>query len=157
MLRAGDFMHVEFGASYRRYAATIARQLCLGRPTPRMREIYQVARDACDACIAAIEPGVSCRIPHQAAAEVIANAGMDDYRLHTTGYGIAPGYPPSWGELIHFMSDSSYTLEPGMVLSVEPPIFIHEERLGARIIDNVLVTEEGCEILSRFSRDLIEI
>jgi Xaa-Pro dipeptidase len=44
-----------------------------------------------------------------------------------------------------------------MVLSVEPPVFLGEERLGARIIDNVLVTRDGCELLSRASRDLIVI
>ena len=88
---------------------------------------------------------------------MIAGAGLDDYRLHTTGYGIAPGYPPSWGEYIHLFADSGYTLEAGMVLSIEPPVFIYEERLGVRIIDDVLVTESGAEILSRISRDLIVI
>ena len=43
-----------------------------------------------------------------------------------------------------------------MVVSIEPPIFLGDERIGARIIDNVLVTNEGCELLSRFSRDIIE-
>ena len=42
-----------------------------------------------------------------------------------------------------------------MVISIEPPVFIHEEKLGARIIDNVLVTDSGAEILSSFTRDLI--
>jgi Xaa-Pro dipeptidase len=48
-------------------------------------------------------------------------------------------------------------LEAGMVVSVEPPICIHEERLGVRIIDNVLVTRTGAEILSRTSRELVVI
>jgi Xaa-Pro dipeptidase len=52
---------------------------------------------------------------------------------------------------------SSYTLRAGMVLSVEPPVFLGEEALGARIIDNVLVTTSGAELLSRVSRDLIII
>jgi Xaa-Pro dipeptidase len=150
-------MHIEYGATYRRYCVTIGRQLCLGEPTPRMREIYQVVRNACDACIAEIRSGVPARRPHEAAKRVIADAGMDRYRVHTTGYGIAPGFPPSWGEHIHLFADSTYTLEAGMVVSVEPPIMIHEERLGARIIDNVLVTDSGAEILSGFTRDLILI
>jgi Xaa-Pro dipeptidase len=155
ILRRGDFMHIEYGAAYRRYCATIGRQFCLGTPSPRMRELYQVVRDACDACIAEVRVGVPAARPHAAAKKVIAEAGLDRYRLHTTGYGIAPGYPPSWGEYIHFFADSDYTLEAGMVLSVEPPVFIHEERLGARIIDDVVVTETGAEILSRSSRDLL--
>jgi Xaa-Pro dipeptidase len=156
-LRDGDFMHIEYGAAYRRYCATIGRQFCLGEPSARMREVYQVVRDACDACIAEIRAGVPATRPHEAAKKVIADAGMDRYRLHTTGYGIAPGYPPSWGEYIHLFADSAYTLEAGMVLSVEPPVFIHEEKLGARIIDNVLVTETGAEIVSGFTRDLVRL
>ena len=53
------------------------------------------------------------------------------------------------------IGSSDYVLRAGMVLSVEPPVFLGQERLGARIIDNVLVTREGCELLSRTSRDLI--
>ncbi len=156
-IRAGDTMHIEFGAARHRYCVTIGRQLNLGEPTPRVLEIYRVVRDACDACIAEIRAGVPAARPHEAAKTVIANAGLDHCRLHTTGYGIAPGYPPSWGEYICLFSDSSYTLEPGMVVSVEPPVFIHEERLGVRIIDDVLVTETGAEILSRASRDMVVI
>ncbi len=155
VLQDGDFMHVEYGAAYRRYCTTIGRQFCLGEPTARMREIYHVVRESCDACIAEIHAGVHATRPHEAAKKIIAGAGMDQYRLHTTGYGIAPGYPPSWGEYIHLFADSTYTLEAGMILSIEPPVFIHEEKLGARIIDNVLVTETGAEILSAVSRDLM--
>ena len=72
-----------------------------------------------------------------------------------TGYGIAPGYAPSWGEYIHFFADSTDTLEAGRVLSVEPPVLIHEEKLGAHVIDDVLVTDTGVEVLSRFARDLV--
>ena len=52
---------------------------------------------------------------------------------------------------------SPYTLEAGMVLSVEPPIFIPEEHIGARVIDNILIKEDGAEILSGFTRELIEL
>jgi Xaa-Pro dipeptidase len=55
------------------------------------------------------------------------------------------------------LADSNYTLRAGMVISVEPPVFIGHERLGARLIDNVLVTNDGAELLSRVSRDLIVV
>ena len=58
---------------------------------------------------------------------------------------------------MHLFGGSRYTLQAGMVVTVEPPVFIGEERLGARIIDNVLVTHDGAELLSRFSRDLIVV
>ncbi len=156
-LRRGDFGNVEYGATYKRYTATIGRQFSMGPPTPRMRALYAVVRSAADACIAKIRAGVPALIPHEAAKGVIVAAGRDHGRVHTTGYGLAPGFPPTWGEPMHMFGGSSYTLEAGMVVSVEPPVFLGEERLGARIIDNVLVTEGGAELLSRFSRDLIVV
>ena len=156
-MRRGDFGNVEYGAAYRRYTATIGRQFCLGAPTARMGELYDLVRRACDACIAEIRDGVPAVVPHEAAKRVIADAGLDNGRVHTSGYGLAPGFPPTWGEPMHMIGGSTYTLRAGMVVSVEPPVFLGDERLGARIIDNVLVTEDGAELLSRFSRDLIVI
>ena len=155
-IRRGDFGSIEYGAAYRRYTATIGRQFSIGAPTPRMLELYDIVRRASDACIAAIRDGVPAVVPHEAARRVIAEAGMEPYRVHTTGYGLAPGFPPTWGEPLHMLGGSTYTLRAGMVITVEPPVFIGApERLGARIIDNVLVTANGAELLSRFSRDLV--
>lgn len=154
-MKRGDFGNIEFGAAYRRYTVTIGRQLCLGTPTARMRELYDVVRRASDACIAAIRADVPAVAPHEAAKRVIEDAGFGRYRIHTTGYGLAPGFPPSWGEPLHLFGGSRYTLQAGMVVSVEPPVFIHGEKLGARLIDNVLVTEGGAELISRHTRDLI--
>jgi Xaa-Pro dipeptidase len=156
-IRRGDVGNVEFGAAYKRYTSTIGRQFVLGAPTPRLKELYGVVREACDACIAEIRPGVPAVVPHEAAKRVIADAGLDRYRIHTTGYGLAPGFPPSWGEPLNMFGGSPHTLEAGMVVSIEPPVFIYEERLGVRIIDNVLVTEKGAKLLSRYTRDLIVI
>src|SRR5207253_8612227 len=55
-LRHGDFGNVEYGSTYKRYTATVGRQFCLGEPTPRMRELYELVRKASDACIAEIRP-----------------------------------------------------------------------------------------------------
>ena len=156
-LRRGDTGNVEFGATHRRYTSTIGRQFSIGAPSGRVLEIYDVVRRACDACIAGIRDGVPAVEPHRAAKRVIAEAGFERYRVHTSGYGLAPGFPPTWGEPLHMFGGSRYTLRAGMVVTVEPPIFIGEERLGARIIDNVLVTHDGAELLSRFSRDLIVV
>ena len=77
--------------------------------------------------------------------------------LRRAVHGLAPGFPPTWGEPMHLFGGSTYTLQPGMVVTVEPPVFLGEERLGTRLIDNLLVTTDGAELLSRFSRDLIVI
>jgi Xaa-Pro dipeptidase len=154
-LRRGDCGNVEFGAAYKRYTKTMGRQISLGAPSARMKEIYGIVQRAGDAMISAIRAGVPAVVPHEAAKRVIAEAGYDRYRIHTSGYGIAPGFPPAWGEPVNMFGGSKDVLQAGMVLSIEPPIFIGEEKIGARIIDNVIVTERGCERLSRHSRDLI--
>jgi Xaa-Pro dipeptidase len=156
-LERGDFIHAQFGAAYRRYCCTIGRQLSLGEPTARMRELYGIAREASDACMAEMRAGVSARRPHEAAKAVIARAGMDRYRLHMSGYAVGTAYPPSWVEPLLLFDDSPYTLEAGMVIAVEPPLFGLEEGLGVRIIDNVLVTESGVEVLSKYTSELIVV
>ena len=156
-LRQGDCANVEYGAAYKRYTVTMGRQFSLGKPSARVQEIYRIVREAGDAMIAAIRAGVPAIVPHEAAKRVIAEAGYDRNRIHTSGYGIAPGVPPAWGEPLNMFGGSTYTLQAGMVVSIEPPIFIKEERIGARIIDNVLVTETGAERLSRWSRDLVVV
>lgn len=156
-LRRGDFGNVEYGATFKRYTSTIGRNFCLGSPTTRMRELHDLVRRASDACIAEIRAGVPAVVPHEAAKRVIAAAGLNHARVHLSGYGLAPGSPPTWAEPIHLFGGSPYTLQAGMVVTVEPPVFLGEERLGARIIDNVLVTQDGAELLSRTSRDLIVV
>lgn len=156
-LQPGDYGSIEYGATYRRYTSTIGRQFSLGQPTARMRELYDLVRRASDACLAEIRAGVPAVHPHEAAKRIIADAGLDHGRVHTSGYGLAPGFPPTWGEPLHMLGGSTYTLQAGMVVTIEPPVFLGEELLGARIIDNVLVTETGAELLSQFSRDLIVI
>ncbi|MSO92701.1 MAG: aminopeptidase P family protein [Rhodospirillales bacterium] len=158
-LKKGDFIQCEYGAVYHRYHATIGRQYVLGPPTSRMREVYDVVREAFEACKAEMRAGVPALTPHRKVKAIFAKAGLDRYRVHTTGYGIAPGYPPTWEEPIQMWGDDSnkYVLQAGMVMTVEPPVYIHEEKLGVRIIDNVLITATGCETLSKMSPDLLEL
>jgi len=156
-LQRGDPGNVEFGAAYKRYTKTIGRQFNLGPPLRRVRDIYAVVRAAFDACLAQIRDGVPAIVPHEAAKRVIADAGLDRYRLHTTGYSIGAGVPPSWGEPLNMFGGSKDVLRAGMVVSIEPPVFVAEERIGARIIDNVLVTESGAELLSTYPLDLLVV
>ena len=151
----GDFMHIQFGAHWKRYCCTIGRQISLGKPTQRMLDIYQVARDAVDACIAAIKPDVPATVPHEAAKNIISKAGMDSYRLHMTGYAVGAAFPPSWVEPLVLESNCPYILQEGMVIAVEPPLFGFEDGLGVRVIENVLINKNGAQSLCKTTRDLI--
>lgn len=156
-LRRGDPGHAEVAAAYRRYTSTIGRVWSLGAPSRRMTGLHDVVRRASEACIGAMRNGIRTTVPHQAAKQVFVDAGLDKYRQHTTGYGMAAGFPPSWGEPVNMFGGNGYTLRAGMVVSVEPNLFIHEERLGVRLIDNVLITETGAELLSPRPRELVVI
>jgi Xaa-Pro aminopeptidase len=157
VLRKGDFMHIEFGGQYRRYCSTIARHFNMGSPAPLARRIHDVTEQASREAVAAIRAGVRAHLPHRIARDVIAQAGFGEWNVHTTGYGIAPGFPPSWGESINMLDDDDRTLETGMVVSIEPPIFIWPEHVGARLIDCVVVHDDHAEVLSRLPRDLMVI
>jgi Xaa-Pro dipeptidase len=157
VLRSGDFGNVEFGATFRRYTSTLGRQFALGRPTPRMRELYEVVRRASDAMFATLRHGVPGLVPHEAARTVIAEAGLEPWRVHLSGYGLAPGFPPSWAEPLQLLDGCQYVLQAGMVITLEPPVFIGPEGLGARLIDNALITEDGAQLLSASPRELIVV
>jgi Xaa-Pro aminopeptidase len=156
-MRRGDTGLVEMGAARRRYTSTLGRQWNLGPPSARLRAVHQVILEASSACMAAMGAGVPAIVPHEASRRVIAAAGLEQYCLHTTGYGMAPGFPPSWGESPNMFGGTKDILRAGMVVSVEPAVFMPEEGLGVRLIDNVLVTETGIEVLSRTSRELIVV
>ncbi len=156
-MRRGDTGLVEIGAARRRYTSTLGRQWTLGPASSRLRDIHAVILEASDACLAEMRAGARAVAAHEASTEVIARAGLDQYRAHTTGYGMAPGFPPSWGESPNLFGGSSDVLRAGMVVSVEPAVFLPEHGLGVRLIDNVIVTDTGFELLSRTPRDLIEV
>ena len=151
----GDTGLVELGAAYRRYTSTLGRQWVLGKPTGRLRDLHKIVLEASDACMTEMRDGVPAIKPHEALKGVIAKAGMDHFRQHTSGYGMAPGFPPSWGESTNMFGGSKDVLRAGMVISVEPAVFIKDERIGVRLIDNCLITAKGVEVLSRTPRDLI--
>jgi len=150
-------VNVEYGATFKRYTSTIGRQFCIGPVSSRTREIYDVVRHASDVMISLIRSGVPAVVPHEAAKQIIEQAGFGPGRVHLSGYGLAPGFPPGWAEPIYLFGGSTYTLQAGMVLTIEPPIFLDKEPRGVRIIDNVLVTPSGAELLSQSSRELIEL
>lgn len=156
-MKRGDTGLVEMGAARRRYTSTLGRQWNLGPASARLRSLHAVILEASDACLAEMRAGVPAIVPHEASKRVIAAAGLDAYRAHTTGYGMAPGFPPSWGESPNMFGGSTDVLQAGMVVSVEPAVFLPEEGLGVRLIDNVIITETGTELLSTTPRDLVVI
>jgi Xaa-Pro aminopeptidase len=157
LVRRSDTGLVEICAARRRYTSTLGRQWTLGAPAQRVKDLHEVVLEASHACIAEMRAGVAAVVPHEASKPVIARAGLDHCRANTTGCGIAPGFPLSRGESPNMFGGSTDVLRAGMVVSVELAVFLPEEGLRARLIDNVLVTETGTELLSRTRRELIVV
>ncbi len=115
------------------------------KPSAEMRRIIDHAREAQEAALAMVRPGVTAGAVHEAAMTVIDRGGWKDPILHRTGRSI--GYSGWDGHEIK--AGSPTILQPGMVLTVEPGIYVDEVG-GARFGDTVVVTEGGCEVLTAF-------
>jgi Xaa-Pro aminopeptidase len=138
---AGQLVVMDVGAELWGYTADVTRTVPVsGRFTPRQREVYEVVLRAQEAGIAACRPGATIRDVHAAARRVIREAGYGEYFPHGTSHWL--------GLDVHDVGAYGRALEPGMVLTVEPGIYIAAEQLGIRIEDDVVVTEDGCRLLS---------
>ncbi len=137
--------------------ATPRRSAANGRSasqSARLLELRRIVCDASDAAAAEMKGRAPAIKAHEALKGVIARAGLDHHRQHTSGYGMAPGFPPSWGEPTNMFGGSRDVLQANMVMTVEPGLFSKDEGLGVRLIDNFIVTETGVERLSTTSRDI---
>ena len=149
-MEAGDVIVVDIGAEYSGYTADVTRTYPVsGKFSPRQREIYQIVLDAQKAALAQVKPGATFREIHQAAMSHIRSKGYGEYFIHGASHHI--------GLEVHDVGPSTRPLEANMVITVEPGIYIPEERLGIRIEDDVLVTSTGYRLLSHFPKEIAEI
>lgn len=152
-MKDGDVVVMDVAGAYGGYTADLTRTLPVsGHFTPRQREIYEIVLGAQKAAIAAARPGRMLRrgkgSVHDVAYHYINTHGKDlhgnplgQYFIHGIGHSI--------GLNVHDPMDYDQPLEPGMVVTMEPGIYIPEEKIGVRIEDDILITEDGCEVLSR--------
>jgi len=159
----GDVVLMDVGGEYSGYAADITRTVpASGKFTARQREIYEIVLAASNAAIAAMKPGMTMggtgeKSLQKIALDVINSRGKDregnplgKYFIHGLGHHI--------GLNVHDATVQGRALEPGMVVTIEPGIYIPDEKLGVRIEDDVLVTETGAKVLSaRLPRTVEEI
>ncbi|MBI1749107.1 MAG: aminopeptidase P N-terminal domain-containing protein [Acidobacteria bacterium] len=162
-IQDGDLVLMDVACEYGGYSADITRTVpANGKFTPRQREIYEIVLAAADAAIAAIKPGVTLggNTPgslQKIAYDIIDSRGKDK-EGHSLGRYFIHGLGHHIGLNVHDPGVPGRALEPGMVITVEPGIYIPGENLGVRIEDDVLVTETGYKVLSaRVPRTVEEI
>ena len=140
-IQAGGLVVVDIGSDYGHYSADITRTYPAdGAFTQQQRAIYDVVLKAQEACIEMVRPGVFFEDIQRRAEEIIRSAGYRDYFPHGIGHFV--------GLDVHDSGLYSKPLAAGMVIAVEPGIYIPERSLGVRIEDEVLVTPQGHRLLT---------
>ncbi len=162
VLASGDLVVLDFGGLFHGYAVDMTRTVVLGAPSDEVRRLYSAVEAAQAAAIAAVVPGVRFSDVDAAARGALAAAGYGDYFVHGTGHGlglevheaprIGPARPAEPIPGIVAPTDA-VSLEPGMVVTIEPGAYIPAFG-GVRIEDDVLVTDEGHEVLTTVDRSL---
>ncbi len=148
-LRGGDVVIHGTGATVNGYYSEDERTIFVEKAGPEQRRLFGVMLRAQEAAIAAIRPGVPCLEVDRAARGVIEEAGLAAAFIHRTGHGIGIDYH----ELPFFAAGDETPLEPGMVMSVEPGIYVPGVG-GFRHSDTIVVTPDGCEILTPYPKNL---
>ena len=149
-LEFGDFITMDFGCIYGGYCSDMTRTVALGFVSEEMDKVYKTVLKAQLAGIAATKAGVAGRDIDGAARKVIADAGYGDYFGH--------GYGHSLGILIHEAPNANtrndQPMPAGAVVSAEPGIYL-PGKFGVRIEDVTVITETGCEVLTKSPKNLI--
>jgi Xaa-Pro aminopeptidase len=146
------FVVCDFGVILAGYCSDRTRTAHVGRPSRAARQLYAAVREAQQAGIAAVRPGVTAAEVDGAARRVLRQRKLARYFTHSTGHGL--------GLEIHeaprLAAGQTQTLEPGMVITIEPGAYI-PGKWGVRIEDVVVVTASGCEVLTPSDKELVII
>lgn len=139
-LEKGDVVIMDFGAEYGYYQSDITRTFpASGRFSGEQARVYQAVLDAQKAALGRVRPGAVFESLRQAAEEALARHGYAKYTAHSVAHYV--------GMATHDVGESR-PFEPGVVIAVEPGVYLPQRNLGVRIEDTVLVTEDGYEILT---------
>jgi Xaa-Pro aminopeptidase len=152
ILQSNEFVKLDFGAYYHGYCSDLTRTVFLGKPTEKHRQIYDIVLDAQLQALSQLKPGMTGREADAAARQVIQKAGFGDHFGHGTGHGL--GMEIHESPRLSLQSDT--VLEAGMVVTVEPGIYIPGFG-GVRIEDDVVLIDNGIRILTHSTKDFIVI
>jgi len=139
-MATGDIVVFDFGPEYRYYQVDITRTFPVsGKFSEEQAKVYNVVLAAQKAALEKVRPGASFNVLSAAVEEVLEHYGYSEYLTHGVSHYV--------GMSTHDVG-SSETFEPGVVITVEPGVYMPDKNLGIRIEDTVLVTKDGCEVLT---------
>lgn len=149
-IQKGDFILFDLGVIYEGYCSDITRTVAFGEPSAAQVEIYETVKAANEAAIAGVKAGVKASELDKIARDVITEAGYGEYFTHRLGHGLGI----SVHEFPSINGANELALEPGTVFTIEPGVY-KSDVTGVRIEDDVVVTENGVEVLTKFTKELI--
>lgn len=146
----GEFVLMDFGAVWNGYHSDMTRTVCIGKPTDEMERVYNIVLEAQLAAIEAARPGITGCELDGIARKIIENSGYGECFGHSLGHGV--------GLEIHEKPNASpnyaAVLKKGEIITVEPGIYI-AGKFGVRIEDFVILTENGCDNLTKCAKNII--
>ncbi len=151
-IREGELVVLDYGAMVHGYSADTTRTLSFGDPGQEAHHVYETVKKAQAMALSIIRSGITAQEVDRAARDIIEDAGFGPYFTHRTGHGLGLDVH----EFPSIMRGNDLRLEPGMVFTVEPGIYVPSQ-LGVRIEDDVVVTSDGVRILTQFTKELIII
>lgn len=149
-VQAGEFVLMDYGATYDGYHSDMTRTVCVGQPTEKMERIYSIVLDAQLKAIAAIKEGVSGADIDKIARDVITEAGYGEAFGHSLGHGVGMNIH----ETPNAAPSSKHIFKQNMIVTVEPGIYLPDE-FGVRIEDFVIIKENSCENMTLAKKNLI--
>lgn len=152
MIGKDEFVKLDFGAYYKGYCSDITRTVVVGKPSDKHLEIYNIVLEAQLHALANIKPGMTGAEGDALARDIISRYGYGDNFGHGTGHGL--GMEVHESPRLSRLSDT--ILKPGMVVTVEPGIYLPGFG-GVRIEDDIVITETGINILTSSPKELITL
>jgi Xaa-Pro dipeptidase len=151
-IREGTILLVDGGCTAEGYQSDISRTFVLGRATDKMKQVFEIEKQAQAAALKAARPGVACEAVDAAARKVIVDAGFGpDYKYFT--HRVGHGMGMDGHEWPYLVKGNTLPLAPGMTFSDEPGIYIRGE-FGVRLEDDMIVTQNGAELMTPQSESL---
>ena len=151
-IESGELVVIDFGSIINGYVGDICRTVAVGDVSHELKEIYETVKEAQQAAIDIIKPGVTAHEVDEVARAVIQSKGYGEYFTHRTGHGLGLNSH----EEPYIMKNSDLRLQPGMAFTVEPGIYVPGKG-GVRIEDNIIMTEDGFINLMSLQKDLITV
>ena len=151
--KRGDSVVLDIGGILNDYCSDMTRTVFLGEVSEKGREVYEIVKEAERRGIEAAKPGNRMCDVDNACRDYITEMGYGPYFTHRTGHSIGME-DHEFGDVSSVNTD---IIKPGQCFSVEPGIYLMDEGIGVRIEDIVLITEDGCEVLNNFTKDLIVV